>query len=148
MVYTRSMVVSRTIKKLTVEGIPAFLSLLTKLLGPEGWLLVLSPGCLKAFAAAFLNPVSSGIRERQPGRGSADPPSPWPSLRFQVNTPNSLKFPYGAQTVKDANMEVILHVQCYLPRLSSSVIVFSMFRADLRRTSKYPKSEPLKSSNF
>lgn len=76
MVYTRSMVVSRTTKKPTVEGIPAFLSFLTKLLGPEGWLLVLSPGCLKAFAAAFLNPVSSGIPERQPGRGSAGPPSP------------------------------------------------------------------------
>lgn len=61
MVYTKSMVVSKAIKKVIVKGIPVFLSLLTKLSGPEGWLLVISSGCLKAFAMAFLNAVSSGM---------------------------------------------------------------------------------------
>ena len=70
--------------------------------------------------------------------GPADSPL---SLVSRSTFQTACSFHYRVQAVKDANVEAGLYLQCCLPGLFSSLIVFSTFRADFKMISKYPQEE-------
>lgn len=88
-------------------------------------------------------PCGTGNAGKGSQAGALQTPSP---LLSRPTFQTAWRFYYSSPAVKDANMEAILYLECYLSFLFSSVIVLCMFKADFRRISKSPKHEPLKSS--